>query len=76
MAYLDIQDDQAILVPRVYLAGTVFILVTIGALLASNRGEALAAWNGTYVKIVTMTFAIAWLMENRRTLPWPREYSF
>lgn len=40
-----------------------FILVTIGALLASNRGEALAAWNGTYVKIVTMTFAIAWLME-------------
>lgn len=40
-----------------------FVLVTIGVFMAANRGEALAAWNGTYVKIVTMTFAIAWLMD-------------
>lgn len=41
--------------------GTFFILVVIGAFLATNRGEAMASLTGTYVKIAIMVIALAWL---------------
>lgn len=40
-----------------------FVLVVIGALMATNKGEAMAALNGTYVKIAIMVLAIAWLVK-------------
>jgi len=40
-----------------------FCLVVIGAFIASNRGEAMAALTGTYVKIAIMVLAIAWLVK-------------
>ena len=46
-----------------------FVHVTVGALLAANRGEAMANWSGSYVKIYLMTLACAWLLRT------PREFS-
>lgn len=39
-----------------------FMLVAIGALLATNRGLAIGALTGTYIKILVMVWAIAWLV--------------
>lgn len=39
-----------------------FIVVSIGVLFASNRGEAIATWTGSYSKIYLMTLATAWLV--------------
>jgi probable O-glycosylation ligase (exosortase A-associated) len=41
-------------------------LVTIGALLATNRAAAMGSLTGTYIKIAAMVFAIAWLLQNER----------
>lgn len=38
-----------------------FSLVTLGVLMASNRGEAMAAFTGSYSKIAIMVLAISWL---------------
>lgn len=38
-----------------------FVLVTVGALLATDRASAIAAITGSYSKIMVMVFAIAWL---------------
>lgn len=38
-----------------------FILISIGVLFATNRGEAMSSYTGTYVKIAIMVVAIAWL---------------
>lgn len=46
-----------------------FLHTTLGALLAANRGEAMASWSGSYVKIYLMTLACAWLLRT------PREFS-
>lgn len=43
-----------------------FLLVVIGALLATNRGAALSSLNGTYIKIATMVLAISWLLQKER----------
>ncbi|WP_420548177.1 O-antigen ligase family protein [Curvivirga sp.] len=43
-----------------------FILVTLGVFLATNRGEAMSSWSGTYVKIAIMVFAISWLSQDTR----------
>lgn len=43
-----------------------FILVSIGVFFSTNRGEAMSSWSGTYVKIMVMVFAIAWLSQNSR----------
>lgn len=43
--------------------GLFFCLVVIGAFMASNRGEAMAALTGTYIKIAIMVLAIAWLVK-------------
>jgi probable O-glycosylation ligase (exosortase A-associated) len=42
-----------------------FVLVTVGVLLATNRGAAIEAWTGTYSKIGIMVLAIAWLATSR-----------
>ncbi|WP_421344146.1 O-antigen ligase family protein [Aeromonas veronii] len=39
-----------------------FMMVSIGVLFASNRGEAIATWTGSYSKIYLMTLATAWLV--------------
>ncbi|PJG60142.1 O-antigen ligase family protein [Aeromonas cavernicola] len=39
-----------------------FIIASIGVLFANNRGEAMAAWTGSYSKIYLMTLATAWLV--------------
>lgn len=39
-----------------------FLLVVIGALLATNRSAAMSSLTGTYVKIAAMVFAISWLL--------------
>ncbi|MFH7524135.1 O-antigen ligase family protein [Aeromonas sp. A5] len=39
-----------------------FIVVSIGVLFASNRGEAIATWTGSYSKIYLMTLATSWLV--------------
>ncbi|MFM5335859.1 O-antigen ligase family protein [Aeromonas enteropelogenes] len=39
-----------------------FVMVSIGVLFASNRGEAIATWTGSYSKIYLMTLATAWLV--------------
>ncbi|MGL6625007.1 O-antigen ligase family protein [Aeromonas jandaei] len=39
-----------------------FLMVSIGVLFASNRGEAIATWTGSYSKIYLMTLATAWLV--------------
>ncbi|WP_135078818.1 O-antigen ligase family protein [Terasakiella sp. SH-1] len=44
-----------------------FSLVTIGVFLATNRSEAMGSWSGTYVKIMIMVFAIAWLSQSIRS---------
>jgi putative inorganic carbon (hco3(-)) transporter len=38
-----------------------FILCTFGVILATDRAEAWSYWNGTFVKIAVMVFAITWL---------------
>ncbi|WCN08088.1 O-antigen ligase family protein [Marinomonas mediterranea] len=43
-----------------------FAFVTIGLMFASNRGEAIAAWTGNFVKITVMVFIIAWLLKCKR----------
>lgn len=43
-----------------------FILVSIGILFASNRGEAIASWTGNFIKIGIMTLIIAWLPKCKR----------
>lgn len=43
-----------------------FILVTLGIAFASNRGLAIAAFTGNYVKIAIMVFAIAWLIRSEK----------
>ncbi len=43
-----------------------FILVTLGIAFASNRGLAIAAYTGSYVKIAIMVFAIAWLIRTEK----------
>jgi putative inorganic carbon (hco3(-)) transporter len=45
-----------------------FGLVTAGLFFATNRGEALASWQGTYVKIAVMVVAIVWLARGEREL--------
>lgn len=42
-----------------------FLLVVIGALLATNRSAAMATLTGTYVKIAVMVFAISWLLQRK-----------
>lgn len=44
-----------------------FGLVSIGVLFATNRAEAIGSWSGTYVKIMIMVFAIAWLCQTVRS---------
>lgn len=39
-----------------------FLLVVVGALLATNRAAAMHSLTGTYIKIATMVFAISWLL--------------
>jgi probable O-glycosylation ligase (exosortase A-associated) len=39
-----------------------FLLVSIGVPLASNSGEAISIWTGSYVKIYCMTLATCWLL--------------
>lgn len=46
-----------------------FALVTIGLLFATDRGDATATWQGTYVKIAVMILAIVWLARG------PREFA-
>lgn len=41
-----------------------FLLVTAGALLATDRASAIGAITGSYSKIMIMVFAIAWLTRN------------
>lgn len=43
-----------------------FIIVTLGIAFASNRGLAIAAYTGNYVKIAIMVFAIAWLIRTEK----------
>lgn len=43
-----------------------FIIVTLGIAFASNRGLAIAAYTGSYVKIAIMVFAIAWLIRSEK----------
>ena len=43
-----------------------FILVSLGIAFASNRGLAIAAYTGNYVKITIMVFAIAWLIRSEK----------
>jgi putative inorganic carbon (HCO3(-)) transporter len=43
-----------------------FIIVTLGIAFASNRGLAIAAYTGNYVKITIMVFAIAWLIRSEK----------
>jgi putative inorganic carbon (HCO3(-)) transporter len=43
-----------------------FIIVTLGIAFASNRGLAIAAYTGNYVKIAIMVFAIAWLIRSEK----------
>ena len=38
-----------------------FILVSVGVMFASNRGEAMASYTGNYIKISIMVVAISWL---------------
>lgn len=40
-----------------------FLLLVIGALLATNRTAAMSSLTGTYVKIAAMVFAIGWLLQ-------------
>jgi len=39
-----------------------FILICIGAIFATDRGSAIGAIQGSYIKILIMTIAIAWLV--------------
>ena len=43
-----------------------FIIVTLGIAFASNRGLAIAAYTGNYLKITIMVFAIAWLIRTEK----------
>ncbi|WP_191600472.1 O-antigen ligase family protein [Marinomonas algicola] len=43
-----------------------FCLVTFGLLFASNRGEAISAWTGNFVKIALMVLIIAWLPKSKK----------
>jgi putative inorganic carbon (HCO3(-)) transporter len=43
-----------------------FICVTLGIAFASNRGIAIAAYTGSYVKMATMVFAISWLIRSEK----------
>ncbi len=43
-----------------------FGCVTFGLIFASNRGEAMAAWSGNFVKIAIMVLIIAWLPKYKR----------
>mgnify|MGYP002700202271 CR=1 FL=1 len=54
------------LTPELTLFLIFFILVTLGIAFASNRGLAIAAYTGSYVKIGIMTFAIAWLIRSEK----------
>lgn len=54
------------LTPELTLFLTFFIIVTLGLAFASNRGLAIAAYTGSYVKIAIMTFAIAWLIRSEK----------
>lgn len=40
-----------------------FLLVVFGALIATNRAEAMASLTGTYIKIAIMVLAITWLVK-------------
>ena len=52
--------------PELLLLLLFFAHVTLGVLFASNRSVAFEAWNGTYVKIVVITIALAWLATDAR----------
>ncbi|TCS42374.1 O-antigen ligase family protein [Reinekea marinisedimentorum] len=39
-----------------------FILIVFGAFMATDRGSAMAILQGSYVKVIAMVFAIAWLV--------------
>lgn len=54
------------LTPELTLFLIFFIIVTLGLAFASNRGLAIAAYTGSYVKIAIMTFAIAWLIRTEK----------
>jgi len=57
----------AVKIPREHATFLVFFaLVTLGLLLATNRGAAIGTWTGSYVKIAIMTFAITWLATEPR----------
>ena len=43
-----------------------FAIVTIGLVFSTNRGLAIGAYTGSYVKIAIMVFAIAWLVRTRQ----------
>lgn len=45
-----------------------WVLVTIGLVFASNRGVALAEFQGIYWKIIVMTLAIVWLVNSAEKL--------
>ena len=45
-----------------------FGLVSLGVVAATNFGLAFKFWNGTFVKVVIMTFAIAWLVRRPNDL--------
>lgn len=51
------------LTPELKVALTFFILVSVGVMFASNFGLAFGFWNGTFLKIAIMVFAIAWLVQ-------------
>ncbi len=43
-----------------------FLVTSLGIMFASNRGEAIAAWSGNFIKIGIMTLIIAWLPKCKR----------
>ncbi|WP_206064535.1 O-antigen ligase family protein [Neptunomonas sp. XY-337] len=43
-----------------------FVLVVIGAALATNRAAAMHTLNGTYIKVAIMVLAISWLLRQER----------
>lgn len=43
-------------------------VVVVGVLFAANRGIAMAMFTGTYIKIMIMTVAVAWLITSPREL--------
>jgi probable O-glycosylation ligase (exosortase A-associated) len=50
--------------PLLTLLCIFFVFICLGAIFATDRGTAIGAIQGSFVKIITMVFAIAWLVRN------------